>query len=193
MLVSKRSPASRQTNRVFLCSTESRALPGSHYPQYGGIFIRHSANLGQCDSATHFDAVFLRPPLAQRHHEIWRETHLLELPLPIVFDVFVIIASRHHVALSFVNRSGLQVTKAGAPIALQVDDMIVNELLHEGNSTRSCLTAGRWRLASRQIPEECVQLGPASGFPQMPKIQHPVLSEEGGNVSEFPFVDVLVV
>src|SRR5215471_9658985 len=90
----------RQSPLLWSLVGEERLL-GDSYGKAGG-FPFHLA--------THFDAVFLRPPFAQRHHEIRRETHLLELPLSVLFDVFVIIAGRHHVALSFVDRSGLQVT-----------------------------------------------------------------------------------
>src|SRR6058998_822630 len=93
---------------------------------------------------SHFDAVCLGPSLAQRHHEVRDEAHLFKLPLPVLLDILVVIAGRHQVALSFVDWSGLQVTEAGAPVTLQMDDMIVDVLLDEGNAERDFPITSLW-------------------------------------------------
>ena len=119
---------------------------------------------------SHFDAVFLSPAFAQRHHEVRGQAHLLKLPLSVLLDILVVVASRDEETLSLVDGLGLQIREAGAPVALQVDDMVVDELLDEGNPPRSCRTASLWRLAGRQITKEGIQFCPALRLPQVSKI-----------------------
>lgn len=82
----------------------------------------------------HFKTVLLCPALLERNHEVRHQGHLFKFPLSVALDVFVVVACRHQESLAVEDWLGFEVGKAVAAIAVNMDDVIVNELFDPGNA-----------------------------------------------------------
>src|SRR5271166_245353 len=118
--------------------------------------------------AAHLKEVVAGPSFLQRHHEKWRKTHLTEAPAPVAFHILVVVARRNHISFAIVDRLGLQVGIAIGAIAVHMQHMVMDELLHS-------IETASWRAVggalSGQAAEKLLDLLTALSAPEMAELE----------------------
>ena len=112
------------------------------------------------------DLVLARPPLAQRHDEKDRQLEQTEFPLTALSQVLVVESRRDEIALPVGDGLGLEIAEPRRGVAVQRNDVVVDELLDEG-------------AASDYLCIQGLDLGPSLADPISPKWASPSALKSG--------------
>src|SRR5579884_22622 len=131
---------------------------------------------------THLDAVFLCPTFFKGHHEVGRQRHFLELPFTILPDVLVVVSRGHQKCLSVEDRFSLKISEALSPVATNLNDVVVDELLYPGNARAVTRLGARFV----QCTEEALEFFRPFGLTKLAKSSSPSSVKRVGIWANFP-------
>src|SRR5439155_1292399 len=110
---------------------------------------------------SHFDAVFLGPSLAQRHHEVRDEAHLFKLPLPVLLDILVVtiaqvadrlaIAELLHLSLQFLDPC-FGILCHRCPLLIKEFAVVPFSTTSWPSKERGCLVGGGGKIVCVRLP-----------------------------------------